>query len=176
MKHPITNTSLKKFLKREWSNMGLIALVLVLTIFFAGGNVFAEDVIHPTDSEQKATQLKIEAMTNTFVKYGSLPESASRALPRTMTVTSTAYSSDVAQTDSTPFITASGTTVHHGVVAANFLPIGSKIKIPDYYGDEIFVVEDRMNARYTKRLDIWMASRAEAKQFGIRKVNIEIVE
>ncbi|MBI2036999.1 MAG: hypothetical protein HYT14_01400, partial [Candidatus Liptonbacteria bacterium] len=56
------------------------------------------------------------------------------------TVTITAYSSTPEETDSTPFITASGTHVRDGVVAANFLPFGTAVKIPELYGDRLFVV------------------------------------
>lgn len=165
--------TLSAYLKREWLNIGIILGVVVLSAFVAGNSVLAEDVIHPTVAEQKATGLMIAAMTNSLVDYGSLPESEDRA-PRTMRVTSTAYSSDVWQTDSTPFITASGTTVRHGVIAANFLPIGTTVKIPALYGDDVFVVEDRMNARYTNRVDIWMETYNEAKQYGVKSIDIEI--
>lgn len=87
----------------------------------------------------------------------------------------TAYSSTLDQTDSSPFITASGTRVRDGVIAANFLPIGTKVKIPSVFGDKTFVVEDRMNRRYWHRLDIWMPSRAQALQFGIRTLEIEVL-
>lgn len=88
----------------------------------------------------------------------------------------TAYSSTYDQTDSSPFITASGTRVRDGIVATNFLPIGTKIKIPQYYGDKIFTVEDRMNRRYWKMVDIWMPSRLEAVQFGLRRAEVEIIK
>ncbi|MCR4260954.1 MAG: 3D domain-containing protein [Candidatus Colwellbacteria bacterium] len=87
----------------------------------------------------------------------------------------TAYSSEVAQTDDTPYITASGTRVRQGVVAANWLPIGTKVRIPDLFGDQVFVVEDRMHSRHTNRLDVWFPTRAEAVQFGARKAQIEIL-
>lgn len=87
----------------------------------------------------------------------------------------TAYSSTHDQTDASPFITASGTRVRDGVVAANFLPIGTKVKISSVFGDKTFVVEDRMNARYLHRLDIWMPSRAQALQFGVKTLEIEII-
>ncbi len=90
-------------------------------------------------------------------------------------VPTTAYSSTIDQTDSTPFITASGTRVRPGVVAANFLPFGTRIRLPDYFGDQIFVVEDRMNERYHKRLDIWMASRGQAVDWGVRRLNVEVL-
>lgn len=87
----------------------------------------------------------------------------------------TAYSSTRDQTDSTPFITASGVRVRDGVMAANFLPFGAKVRIPTLFGDKIFTVEDRMNPRYPNRLDIWFASRADAQQFGARVAEIEVL-
>ncbi len=87
----------------------------------------------------------------------------------------TAYSSTPDQTDDTPFITASGTRVRWGVVAANFLPIGTRLRLPDYYGDQVFIVEDRMNARYNMRLDIWMETRADARAWGVRHVIVEVL-
>lgn len=94
---------------------------------------------------------------------------------RKMWVTTTAYSSTVDQTDSTPFITASGTHVHNGMVAANFLKFGTKVRFPSLYGDRIFIVEDRMNARFDKRVDIWFPTRPEAKNFGAKWLEIEIL-
>lgn len=97
-----------------------------------------------------------------------------------MYVTSTAYSSDPAQTDDTPCITANGYDVCasgvENVVAANFLPFGTKIKIPDLFGDRIFIVQDRMNARYTYRVDLWMTSKERAINYGIRYIRIQIVQ
>src|SRR3989344_299704 len=49
------------------------------------------------------------------------------AKPKILKVWLTAYSSTPEQTDETPFITASGSYVRNGVVAANFLPMGAKI-------------------------------------------------
>lgn len=91
------------------------------------------------------------------------------------TITATAYSSTVDQTDNTPFITASGTYVRDGIVAANFLPFGTVIKIPELFGDKIFIVEDRMHKRFSHRLDIWFPERQMAKEFGIKRIQIEIV-
>jgi len=88
----------------------------------------------------------------------------------------TAYSSTVDQTDNTPFITASGSPVRDGVVAANFLRFGTKVRFPNIYGDKVFIVEDRMNSRYNYRVDIWMRTREEAKQFGAKIVLIEIIK
>lgn len=90
-------------------------------------------------------------------------------------VTVTSYSSTIDQTDDTPYITAWGTFVRDGVVAANFLPLGTRIRMPDYFGDKVFIVEDRMNERYWRRIDIWQSTRDEAKQWGIKRVRVEIL-
>ena len=91
-------------------------------------------------------------------------------------VFATAYSSTPDQTDGSPFVTASGTRVRDGIIATNFLPLGTKIKIPEIYGDKVFVVEDRMNRRYWQKIDIWFPTRSGALDFGIQKVKIQLVE
>jgi len=88
-------------------------------------------------------------------------------------ITVTSYSSEPRQTDDTPFTTAWQTPVRDGVVALNFLPKGTLVRFPDKYGDKIFIVEDRMNVRYPYRADIWMYTREEARQFGIRYLRME---
>ena len=112
-----------------------------------------------------------EKISNLEIKF---PQAADRKIVRTFRVTATAYSSTRAQTDSTPFISASGVHVFDGMIAANFLPFGAKVRLPDLYGDKQFIVLDRMNQRYTYRADIWMETREAAKQFGVRKLKMEI--
>jgi 3D (Asp-Asp-Asp) domain-containing protein len=92
------------------------------------------------------------------------------------TVIATAYSSSVDETDSNPFITASGAHVRDGIIAANFLKIGTKVKIPNLYGDKIFVVEDRMAPKNSHKIDIWMSSKSQALQFGVKKAEIVVLE
>jgi len=89
----------------------------------------------------------------------------------------TAYSSTPDQTDDTPFITASGKTVADGIVANNMLPFGTEIRIPELYGDKVFVVQDRMNRRKSNyHFDVWMPDRASAVDFGVKTVEIEVLE
>ena len=88
----------------------------------------------------------------------------------------TAYSSTLDQTDSTPFITASGTYVRDGVVACNFLRFGTRVRLPQIYGEKIFVVEDRMAPKNSHKMDIWFVSRDQAKQFGIKQLKVEVLE
>ena len=92
-----------------------------------------------------------------------------------MNVFVTGYSSTCWQTDSTPFITAAGTSVRDGIVATNLLAFGTKIKIPELYGNRIFVVEDRMHRRNSQHVDVWFSSYSQAKNFGISNTYIEVL-
>ena len=87
-----------------------------------------------------------------------------------------AYTSTPGQTDSDPFTAANGKRVHDGMIAANGFPFGTIVKIPEVYGDKEFIVEDRMNKRYTKgHFDVWLdTSRSEALKFGRKHVRVEI--
>jgi len=105
------------------------------------------------------------------------PEHQTAQTVRELNVVITAYSSTVSQTDSTPFTTAAGTTVRDGIVANNLLAFGTKIKIPELYGDKIFVVEDRMHSKKGYyHIDIWFPSYREAKNFGAKRTHIEVLE
>ncbi len=89
----------------------------------------------------------------------------------------TAYSSCPYETDSTPFITANGSEVKEGIVANNLLPFGTEIRIPELYGNKVFVVEDRMNARKGYyHVDIWFPSKEQAIKFGSFRTYIEVLE
>lgn len=88
-----------------------------------------------------------------------------------------AYTSTVEECDSDPFVTADGSIVKDGIIATNFLPFGTKVRIPKYFGDRIFTVHDRMNARYWYRIDIWMPFKKDALTWGVkRSAEIEVVE
>lgn len=88
-----------------------------------------------------------------------------------------AYTSRARETDSTPFITATGRRVRWGIVASNKFPLGTQLRLPDLFGPEIFVVEDCMNERYKHRVDVWMPQLRPAIKFGVQKmIRVEVVE
>jgi 3D (Asp-Asp-Asp) domain-containing protein len=93
---------------------------------------------------------------------------------KVMKVVVTAYTSSPEETDSTPHITASGSYAQYGVAAANFLAIGTKIRIPEHFGGQIFVIEDRLNSRYNDRVDIWLPAKEDARNFGVQVSDVEI--
>lgn len=92
----------------------------------------------------------------------------------------TAYTSTPDQTDDSPCITADGTNLckrgTEDILAANWLPLGTKVKIPSLYGDRVFEIHDRMNKRYGYgRMDIWLnTTKNEARKFGVKRVEVEI--
>ncbi|MEK7640311.1 MAG: 3D domain-containing protein [Patescibacteria group bacterium] len=96
---------------------------------------------------------------------------------RVRTVVMTAYSSTRDQTDGDPFTTASGQKVKDGIIAMNGVPFGTKVRMPEKFGSKVFVVQDRMHARYgSSRGDIWMKTRHDAKQWGVKRVKVEILK
>ncbi|MDP2656342.1 MAG: hypothetical protein Q8P11_02135 [bacterium] len=121
-------------------------------------------------------QYEIASLPHADVEVGTSSDPASKV----MYVPATAYSSTVDQTDSSPCTTANGYNVcqnnQENVLAANFLPFGTRVRIPDMYGDRVFTVQDRMAHRFSNRIDVWMKSREAALQFGYRKVKIEVLE
>lgn len=71
--------------------------------------------------------------------------------------------------------TASGVWPAVGMAAADHLPFGSKVTMPD---GRILTITDRFGGNYDNRLDIFMASEQECWQFGRRDLlcKIEIEE
>lgn len=123
-------------------------------------------------SKNKANIENIE-IKNTF------PENTDIKILWTGNYTITAYNSEVAQCDASPCITANGFNVcEHGIedtIAANFLPFGAKVRIPDLFGKKVFIVRDRMHRRYNNRVDIWMLGKQDALKFGIKYAKIEVL-
>ena len=165
----------------------LIFIGLLITLFMTANFpqvVYAEPSWLPTFNNQEKEYLLKASKTDLLTKRFAEAEAktiAEKALEtvRTMVVTSTAYSSTVDQCDSTPCIAADGYNVctagQENVVAANFLKFGTKIKIPELYGDKVFTVHDRMHPRFNNRVDLWKLSRDSAIQYGKRTIKIEIL-
>ena len=84
-----------------------------------------------------------------------------------MTVSATAYSGDG--------ITSTMIKPYWGVIAVDpsVIPYGSLVYIPHF--DKYFVAEDCGGGIIGKRIDIFMNSEAECRKWGVRKINIEII-
>jgi 3D (Asp-Asp-Asp) domain-containing protein len=112
-------------------------------------------------------------------------------------VRATGYNSQAAQTDSTPFITATGATTQLGIIAvsrdllADDIPYGSLVRLKDLgnyhdgrgYGkhqdfldeQEIFIVEDTLHWRKENQIDVWFPELSQAREWGVRQVELELV-
>ncbi len=89
----------------------------------------------------------------------------------------TVYHSVPWQTSGDPFITASGTRVHDGTVAANCLPFGTRLRLPEISGDKVYVVEDRLAAdKSCFIIDIWEDYTLNPPSFGAPITTIEILD
>ncbi len=159
-----------------WLNKAIIALIIMVLALNA----------QVTEADAAWSFEDIDAfMENRMENIGDLPLIIGRdsimginqtLAPKMMSVVLTAYSSTVDQTDDTPFITASNTRTRDGVIAANFLAFGTKVKIPSVFGDKVFTVEDRMAKKHNDKIDIWFPERHLAKNFGVQKADVIILE
>ncbi len=153
---------------------------IVLTGAFMSSGSMAESSI---DSTQKINNQPEDSGFPTVFdgslllaqNYPSLRTTEEEKSQKKMNILVTAYSSSPEETDDTPLITASGSFVHSGVVAANFLPFGTKIRLPEIFGNKIFVVEDRLHKSHNDRVDIWFPSKEEAVNFGYQVSEMEIL-
>lgn len=114
----------------------------------------------------------------------------------TYTLKSTAYNSLESQTDSTPFVTATGATTAFGIIAVSpdmleAIPYGSLVRLKDLGSyrsgrgegkfqdvldtQGLFIVEDTMHPRKFEQIDVWFPHQAEALSWGVRKVELEVV-
>ena len=155
-----------------------ISLVVFLGVIIAAGFW-----LYSENNKAEAESYKIKEINldyaiiegNSFLPVSPLPQIQTEVIGQIKVLT-TAYSSTVWETDDTPFLTASGSYVKDGIVANNLLPFGTKIRIPEVYGDKIFVVEDRMHwSKSPYYVDIWFPSNQEAKNYGVKTTYIEIL-
>ncbi len=108
---------------------------------------------------------------------------------------STAYNSSVSQTDSSPRVTATGARTRFGVIALSrdmlrSIPYGSQVSLEDMGAlgsgagrgrfnsmlrGVVFIVEDTMNTRISRTVDVWFHSRSTALRWGKRQVKLTIL-
>lgn len=164
-------------------NLGIILIgigVLIIALpVLAPGNQEAE-ANSPTENSQFFALDGLDSLVmiegNSLLPIAEPSNPESPAIRRIKAVI-TGYSSTPWETDGDPYLTAAGTWVRDGIIANNYLPFGTKIKIPELYGDKIFVVEDRMSwEKGNYHIDIWFPDYWEALNFGAKRTYIEILE
>jgi 3D (Asp-Asp-Asp) domain-containing protein len=130
------------------------------------------------------------SVTSRYKTYGPDPNPS-------LILKATGYNSAVNQTDTTPFTTATGARTRWGIIAVSrdlleqSIPYGSLVRIHDLGGyrngrghgrfqgllDEqrLFIVEDTMHRRKRQQIDVWFPEYQQAMQWGVRKVEVEVV-
>lgn len=116
------------------------------------------------------------ANNNTLLPLAN-PNNPEPKIVKKIPVIVTAYSSTFWETWDDPLITAAGTKVRDGIVANNYLSFGTRIRMPELFGNKIFIVEDRLNSRKSDyHIDVWFPSYQQAKEFGVKYTYIEVLE
>ncbi len=84
-----------------------------------------------------------------------------------------AYTSNVDETDDTPFVTSNGTSTKDGVIACpQRLAYGTEVEIEG----KRYVCQDRMNQRYRDKevYDVWVHDKNTAYEWGRKIIEIKI--
>jgi 3D (Asp-Asp-Asp) domain-containing protein len=144
----------------------LSGLIIILVPRIVHATTVDDEIItiQPTVDQKPALEVKKELPTKKIVAVNGTKVMAEIS----------GYTSSVDETDSTPFITASGQRTRYGIIACP-----SRFK----FGQEVIIngktyeCQDRMNARYRDKnnFDIWFETKAEAFAWGRRTVEVTIV-
>jgi len=159
--------------KKERKTQSLFLLVL-LGIFGFLFPIYGEEEIRPS---------KITTSENYFILSGDTfspninPLEPRIKVIKRIRIIVTGYSSSTDETDQDPEITASGEKVRDGICANNLLPLYTKIRLPELFGDKIFSIEDRMSPdKSPYHVDIWFPNKEEALKFGAKFTYLEIIK
>ena len=169
--------SLSKFLRVNIFFIFLISAILIEFSLFEPSQEVEADLVEEFPGLKEGPEARLVIFQDNTLAPISNPANPEPPAFRKLRVIATGYSSSPWETDGDPHITAAGTLVRDGIVANNYLAIGTKIRIPELFGGKIFVVEDRMSwKKGNYHIDIWFPSYWEAKNFGAKRTYIEILE
>jgi 3D (Asp-Asp-Asp) domain-containing protein len=182
--------------------LGLIGCILVIGYYMvvkvsADIEAVKSDIAVIQDLQQQVEDLKEEIKSledaqkhNTAVKFEKVESESidisrgnEKAEPLQMRVTAydLSYQSCKKNPDHPEYgITASGVKVkeHHTIAAGPELPFGTKVFIPalaDKPNGGVFTVEDRGSAIKENCLDIYMPSNKECMDFGVKELEVYIL-
>jgi 3D (Asp-Asp-Asp) domain-containing protein len=169
----------------------LVALAIAQTLAYSAPKDAPPEPVVPL---RVAPSVEIRTEPLTIVR--ALPTRATVVANPVYDLRATAYNSMVSQTDSQPFITATGQRTRWGIIAVSRdllgeeLPYGSLVRLRDLgsfhtgrgagayqnlLDGTLFVVEDTMHARKTNQVDVWFADHASALSWGVRRLEVEVV-
>ena len=87
----------------------------------------------------------------------------------------TAYTSCITECWGDPYITHSEDSVGIGIIAADLslFPFGTRFIIPGYNNGRPCIVKDSGSKIKGYKLDLWMKTKEEARQWGRRKIKVK---
>lgn len=148
--------------RRDFSKrLAFVAFMLVSDVAIVGALVTLEP-IEPAHAEG----ITITDITPPQANHFSQPT-------KMVAATVTAYTSSEDETDDRPWETANGNHAGHGSIACpSKYEFGTTVEIEG----SSYTCDDRMNARYRdeEHFDVWMATKTEAKEWGVRKTSVAI--
>lgn len=168
--HTLSNKEKRKFLS-IWAFVIFLGFCMVnsqLTVLYLPDNI-AHAQEAPTELDDRLGEV-LDPKGTIYIKEGKDPAWGVIKEPKMAEVS--AYTSRVAETDSTPCIPADGSNIcerfakGEKMVASNDYKLGTKLKIGDL---GVFTVVDRMARRYTGKgnIDIYMGYDLKgARAFG----------
>lgn len=124
---------------------------------------------HKTNVKQKKSSIKTENTTN----------ESQNNYKKALDITATAYAPGAHDNDQWGDKTYLGTDIRPGVIAVDpdVIPLGSRVKIEYPDGTSHYAIaEDTGGAIKGNRIDIAKTSVSEAKDFGMQKVKVYVVE
>lgn len=147
--------------------IGYAVLASLILGYICFSNMGAESV--------ELKKSKVRDIIQVESKYDLSKAEYSERVIRGVTITS--YNNDINQTDDTPNVTASNRPVREGMVAVSrdflsYAKYGDLIYVDCF--DRWFIVDDTMNKRFTKRVDIFLFDRKESLKIN-KKCDIKIV-
>lgn len=162
-----------QFLKKVKSKK-VISIVLVFIVSFC--TIFTK----PTKTYAQESKIKIE-MTNQNIDNKGVDKMRSEFITinnksykaKKMRVTASAYTSSVKEGGSLTYL---GTKCRDGVIAVDpkVIPLHSKVYIPSL--NKVFIAEDVGSSIKNNKIDIWMNSYQKAMQWGLKQIDIYILE
>lgn len=186
---PLSNVSFAKSPSEQYDSQQLVRDVAILyrkhKLELLADQADAKKAAEAKALAKKAAKKKITVAKKSSTKKANQSEfmtgESSGTYKNTMTVEATAYTSHVNQTDSTPNIAAWGDRLKPGmkVIAVSRdmlnkygLKHRSKVRIKGLDGE--YLVLDKMNKRWKKKIDIYMGKDLKkAFKWGRREVELQ---
>jgi len=139
-----------------------------------------EKKINECKSSNKILTNEIVLLQHKLKEFQSNPHKWIKENYKSYNLEVTAYSPTVDQCDDDPFIAASGYRVDDFTVAVsqnmrhNGWGFGKFVYIPDL--NQFFKINDVMNRRYDKRIDVFKWDRKEAREFGYKELEVYLID